>query len=177
MVIDIILLVVLALAVFKGISRGLIVAIFSFLGVFIGLAAAIKLSVVVANWLQKNTSINNQWLPVLSFIVVLICVALLVRWLAAIIQKSIEYVMMGWVNRLGGIVFYALLYVAVYSIVLFYAAQLALLKPETIQASKTYSFIEPLGPKAVDGLGHLLPVFKNLFGQLEGFFASFGGKK
>jgi len=177
MVIDIILLALIALAIFKGFSRGLIVAVFSFLGIIIGLAAALKLSVVVANWLQKNTSVNNQWLPFISFIIVIICVALLVRWAAALIQKSMEYVMMGWINRVGGVVFYALLYISVYSIVLFYAAQLALLKPETIQVSKTYGLIEPLGPKVIDGLGYLLPVFKNLFSQLEAFFASFTPKK
>jgi membrane protein required for colicin V production len=177
MVIDIILMVLLALAIFKGISRGLVVALFSFLSIIIGLAAAVKLSAVVANWLQKNTSLSNQWLPFLSFLIVIICVALLVRWAAGLVQKSMEYVMMGWVNRLGGVVFYVLLYVAVYSILLFYATQMSILKPAVIQASKTYPIIEPLGPKAINAIGALLPVFKNLFSDLENFFGSIGSKK
>ena len=42
MAIDIIFLVLLAMAAFKGFRRGFIVAIFSFLAIVIGLAAAIK---------------------------------------------------------------------------------------------------------------------------------------
>jgi len=173
MVIDIILLVLVAMACFKGYSRGLIVAIFSFLAIIIGLAAAMKFSVVVAGWLQNSTHINKQWLPFLSFMIVIIGVVILVRWVAGLLQKSVEYVMMGWLNRLGGIIFYVVLYITVYSIVLFYAAQINIIKPETILASKTYTIIEPFGPKAVNALGALIPVFKNLFADLERFFGSF----
>lgn len=172
MVIDIILLILLAIACFKGVSRGLIVAVFSFLAVIIGLAAAIKLSVVVAGWLKNSTNLNKQWLPFLSFAIVIIAVALLVRLLAKLLQKSVESVMMGWANRLGGVVFYVLLYVSVYSVVLFYATQMNVLKPETINLSKCYNIIEPFGPKVVNLVGYLLPVFKNLFSDLEQFFGS-----
>ncbi len=173
MAIDIILLVLLAIACFKGVSRGLIVAVFSFLAVIIGLAAAIKLSVVVAGWLKNSTNLNKQWLPFLSFAIVIIAVALLVRLLAKLLQKSVESVMMGWLNRLGGVVFYVLLYVSVYSVVLFYATQMNVLRPATINLSKTYNVIEPFGPRVVNAIGALLPVFKNLFGELEQFFGSF----
>jgi len=173
MAIDIVLLVLLAIACFKGVSRGLIVAVFSFLAVIIGLAAAIKLSVVVAGWLKNSTNLNKQWLPFLSFAIVIIVVALLVRLLAKLLQKSVESVMMGWLNRLGGVVFYVLLYVSVYSVVLFYATQMDVLKPATINLSKTYNVIEPFGPKVVNAIGTLLPVFKNLFSDLEHFFGSF----
>lgn len=177
MVIDVITMILLALACYRGASKGLIVAVFSFLAVIIGLAAAIKLSGVVAAWLQSSTNVNKQWLPFISFLAVIILVALLVKWSAKLLQKSVEFVMMGWLNRLGGIVFFALLYASVYSIILYYATKMALLKPETIQASKTYSFIEPFGPGVINVLGYLLPVFKNLFSGLEAFFGSFAGKK
>lgn len=177
MVIDVITMILLALACYRGASKGLIVAVFSFLAVIVGLAAAIKLSGVVAAWLQSSTNVNKQWLPFISFLAVIILVALLVKWAAKLLQKSVEFVMMGWLNRLGGIVFFALLHASVYSIVLYYATKMVLLKPETIQASKTYNFIEPFGPGVINVLGYLLPVFKNLFSGLEAFFGSFAGKK
>lgn len=147
-------------------------AIFSFLAIIIGLAAAMKFSVVVAGWLQNSTNINKQWLPFLSFMIVIIAVVILVRWLAGLLQKSVEHLMIGWLNRLGGIIFYVVLYITVYSIVLFYATQINLIKPETIQTSKTYAVIEPFGPKAIDALGFLLPLFRNLFTELEQFFGA-----
>jgi len=48
MILDIIVAVILILAVIKGYRQGLIVALFSFVAFAIGLAAAIKLSVVAA---------------------------------------------------------------------------------------------------------------------------------
>ena len=172
MVIDIVLLIILAMACFKGYSRGLIVAIFSFLAIIIGLAAAMKFSVVVAGWLQNSTHISKQWVPFLSFLIVIIGVAILVRWLAGLIQKSVEVIMLGWLNRLGGIIFYVALYVTIYSILLFYATEINIIKPEVIQQSKTYGVIEPFGPKAINALGSLVPIFKNLFSDLQNFFGS-----
>ena len=133
------------MAAIKGYQRGLIVAVFSIIAFIVGLAAAIKLSAVVADYIGKATSISQQWLPVISFAVVFIIVILLVRWTASLIQKSVEFAMMGWVNKLGGILFYLCIYILIYSVVLFYADQMELIKPEWKSNSLTYSYIEPVG--------------------------------
>src|SRR6476620_6416058 len=143
MFIDIIALIILAMAIFKGYSRGLIVSILSFLAIIIGLAAAMKFSIAVAAWLQNNTNVGTHWLPFLSFIIIMIVVILLVRWIANLAQAAIEVVLLGWLNKLGGIILYVLLYMMVYSVILFYATQMGLLKEATIQSSQTYAVIEP----------------------------------
>ena len=176
MVIDIILFILLVIAVVKGISRGFIVAIFSFLAIIIGVVAAMKLSYIAANWLQQSFNINGNWLPVLSFLVVLLGVILLVRWVANLIQAAINIAMLGWLNKLGGIILYLLIYLFVYSIILFYLTKTEILTPETIAASHTYNLVEPFGPKAVDMLGSIIPVFKNVFEQLSEFFETIAAK-
>src|ERR1044071_138502 len=118
MIIDIIFLLLLAIAVIKGISRGFVVAVFSFLAIIIGIAAAMKFSYIVANWLQGSFNTGKAWLPFISFLVVFIGVILLVRWIANLIQAALNVTMLGWLNKLGGVVLYILLFVAVYSIVL-----------------------------------------------------------
>lgn len=176
MVIDIICLVLVVLAIIKGISKGLVLAVFSFLGLVIGLAAALKLSVVVAGWLQGNTHIGARWLPVLSFAIVLLGVILLVRWCAALIQAGLNLAMLGWANKLAGVCLYIALYLMVYGVVLFFARQTALLKNETINQSVCYSWVEPWGQMAVNGFGKVVPVFRDLFTQLENFFGSMARK-
>jgi membrane protein required for colicin V production len=52
MTIDLIYLLILVAAAFKGFRQGMVLAAFSFVAFFIGLAAAIKLSAVVAGWLE-----------------------------------------------------------------------------------------------------------------------------
>jgi membrane protein required for colicin V production len=175
MLIDFAFVVMMALAIFRGYSRGLIVAVFSLLAFIVGLAAAVKLSAVVAGWLGQNVNVSKEWLPVVSFALVFFVVVLLVRMGAKMIEKSVQFALLGWVNRLGGIVFFGILYLIIFSILLFYAEQLGVLKPETIKASKTYEFVKPWGPKAIDGLGTVIPWFKGLFAELESFFGRVAG--
>ena len=176
MIIDIIFVILLALALWKGYSRGFIIAIFSFLAIFIGLAAAIKFSVVVSGWLHNNTNIGTRWLPFISFLGVIIIVIILVRWVASLLQAGMELAMLGWLNKLAGIVLYIVLYTVVYSIILFYAKEMWIIKPEIIRTSVVYNVIEPWGPRSIDMLGSLIPIFKNMFQDLEKFFGSLAPK-
>jgi membrane protein required for colicin V production len=176
MIIDIISAVLVVLAIIQGFRRGVIIAIFSFIAIFIGLAAAIKLSAVVADHLANSTKISGKWLPILSFAIVFLIVILLVRLGAKLLQKTAEVFTLGWLNRLGGIIFYIAIYITIYSILLFYATEMKIIQLKTIEASVTYSVIEPLGPKAIDTFGSLIPFFKNMFAELENFFGKISGK-
>ena len=51
-----------------------------------------------------------------------------------------------------------------------YAEQVKLLQPETIQQSVTYKYVQPWGPKVINGLGSIIPLFKDMFGELKQFF-------
>ncbi|MBN8878539.1 MAG: CvpA family protein [Sphingobacteriales bacterium] len=172
MLLDVIFAILLVFAVIKGFQRGLIVGVFSFVAVIVGLAAAIKLSAVVAGYLGETVNVSKQWLPFLSFLLVFIVVVLLIRLGANLLQASVEAVMLGWANRLGGILFYVAIYTIVYSIILFYAIQLKLLQPETAENSTVYSVIATWGPGIMDAIGAVIPFFKNMFIELENFFES-----
>ena len=174
MLIDIIALVLLVMAIFKGLSKGLIVALFSFLAFIIGLAAALKLSTAMAEYIGSNVEVSQRWLPFIAFIVVFIIVVLLIRLGAKLLQGAVQMVMLGWVNRIGGVLFYVLIYYFIYSILLFYATQLNLIKPSTTETSVTYSYIAPFGPKVMEILGAVIPWFKNMFEELLHFFDSVG---
>src|SRR5687767_589283 len=121
MFIDFLFCILLVMAIFKGYGRGLIVAVFSLLAFFIGLVAAMKLSASVAGWLQESTGTTGAWMPFIAFILVMIVVMLLIRVGAKLVEKTVQLAMMGWLNRLGGILFYTLMYMMLFSIVLFYA--------------------------------------------------------
>src|ERR1700741_3998537 len=120
MIIEIVFLILCVGAIIRGIRNGLIVGVFSLLAFIIGLAAALKLSVVTAGYLADLISINPKWMPLISFAIVFILVVLLVRWAAGLIQKTIEFAWLGWANKLGGILFYLILYILIFSVILFY---------------------------------------------------------
>ena len=170
MLLDLIFAAIIVFAILRGYQRGLIVGLFSLVAVIIGLAAAMKLSTVVARYIGKAVKVSDEWLPIISFAVVFLIVILLIRLGVNAIERTIEVAMLGWVNKIGGIIFFAAIYTVVFSVLLFYAEQVKLIQPETINKSVTYSFVQPWGPKAINGFGAVIPVFKDMFGELERFF-------
>ena len=170
MIIDIVFAIIIVLAIIKGFQKGLIIGLFSFIAIFIGLAAALKLSVYATQKLSGTFNTAGKWLPFISFLLVFLIVLIIVNLGGKLIQKSVEMLMLGWLNRIGGIVLYALLYCIFLSILLFYAVQLKIISVETVAASQAYPFIQPLGPKVMDSLGSIIPIFKDMFAQLEAFF-------
>jgi membrane protein required for colicin V production len=177
MFIDTVALVLLVISVFKGFTKGFIVALFSFLAFIIGLAAALKLSTLAAGYIGNAVNISQRWLPVIAFLVVFLIVALAIRLGAKMLEGVVKLAMLGWLNRLGGIIFYILIYFFIFSILLFYAQQLHVLKSETIEASVSYPWIQPIAPKIMSIMGAVMPFFKDMFDQLLQFFQNVSDKK
>jgi membrane protein required for colicin V production len=176
MLIDILFILVLIMAIFNGLSKGFVVGIFSFFAVIIGLAAALKLSVVVARYLEQSVVGATKWLPVLSFILVLVLVIVLTGLLARLIKKALHLAMLGWLDSIGGMLLYIILYTIIFGIFLFYAERLNLLGKEVIANSKTYPYISLWGIKVMDNIGKVVPIFKNMFTELEAFFSALAKK-
>jgi membrane protein required for colicin V production len=159
-------------AIYKGYSRGLIVAVFSLVAIMLGMAAALKLTSVAVLYTQEHWGLHSRWLPVLCFICLFLGVILLVRLGAGALQKLVELALLGWVNRLGGILLYSVIFIVIYSVLLWIANQLYWLSPETKLQSIVYPYIYKIGPWVVDNMGKIMPVFKDVFGELQGFFDS-----
>ncbi len=174
--IDIIFAILIVIAIFKGYRKGLIIAVFSIVAFIVGLAAALKLSATVAAYLQNSVSISGKWLPFLSFAIVFGVVAVLVSLGGKLIEKTFEMALLGWANRIGGILLFVILYTIIFSILLFYAEKIHLFEEATIQSSKVYPFVKPWGPKVMNAFGTILPIFKDMFTQLSNYFESLSTK-
>jgi membrane protein required for colicin V production len=109
-------------------------------------------------------------------VIVFIGVVLLVSLVGRIIKKTIRFVMLGWLDSIGGIILYAFIYIIIFSIFLFFVEKLHIIKAETIAASVTYPYISQWGPKVIDNLGKIIPIFKGMFGELENFFGGIAVK-
>jgi membrane protein required for colicin V production len=144
MLIDILFLGMMAIAVFKGVRNGLIVAIFSIVGWILGIFAAFKFADVAAGYLKGSVDMSPKALYIISFIIVFLIVMLLVHLGAKVVEKTVELAFMGWVNRLGGIFFYVLLYTLIFSVMIFFAEKFKLISDETIAASRVYPWVKPI---------------------------------
>lgn len=176
MLIDLLVTLFIVMAIIKGYRKGLVLAVFSIIAFILGLAAALKLSAVAGNYLRDSLNISAKWLPFIAFLVVFFTVVVLVRMGGKLIEKSLELVLLGWLNRIGGMILYTALYIIILSIFIFYAEKLQLLKPATIQSSQTYNFIQPWGPAVMNCFGKFIPVFKDMFTELGDFFDTISNK-
>ena len=176
MIIDLILLGLMIMAVVKGLQRGFVVALFSMIAFIVGLVAALKLSTVVAAYLDDSINVSARWLPFLAFGLVFIVIVLLVRLMAAVIQSTMEMAMLGWVNRIAGIFLYAIMYILIFSVLLFFAVQMSFIEQDTLDSSSTFPYIQPVGPFVIDGIGVLVPWFKDMFVELQEFFERLSDK-
>ncbi|MEP7254496.1 MAG: CvpA family protein [Ferruginibacter sp.] len=176
MLIDFTFAALIILAIIKGYQKGLIIALFSIIAFIIGLAAALKLSAVAAAYLKDSVNVSAKWLPFLAFIIVFFIVVILIRLGGKLIEKAFQVVLLGWLNRIGGIILYAALYTIIFSIFLFYAEKLQLIQPSVIQSSQTYNFIQPWGPVIMNNFGKAIPIFKDMFSGLEDFFNTISNK-
>lgn len=172
--IDIVFVIALIIAVVKGAMRGIVMALFSLAGWFIGLAAALKLSAVVAVYLQEHTDINARWLPLVAFVLVFVIAVLLVQWAGKAVENLFDFTLLGWVNRLGGALLYTGMYALLGSILLFYADKMDLISPETLSSSRAYALTAGIAPALIEGLGTVIPAFKNTFHELQTFFDKVG---
>jgi len=176
MIIDLAFLVMLLFAIIKGLQKGLIIGLFSLIAFIVGLAAALKLSSVVASYLSNSTTISSKWLPVISFILVFILVVALVNLGARLLEKTAEIMMLGAVNKIGGIIFYLFLETLIFSVILFFFVQLKWVSNSTIMSSKVYPYVQPIGPWVINGIGSVFPMFEGLFKDLQQFFEGLSEK-
>jgi membrane protein required for colicin V production len=170
MSIDIVYFLLLSIALIKGSRKGLIVAVFSMVGLVIGLVVALKLSGAVADMLKNEFSQLGFWAPAVAFALVFFGVFLLIRLVAGIVETAVSAIQLGWLNTLGGAAMYAAMTTLTYSVFLFFGKQMHLIGQSAIDASFTYSFIAPWGPKTIEGLSFVFPSLKNLFYEMEAFF-------
>jgi membrane protein required for colicin V production len=170
LMIDILVFIILFLAIVHGWRKGLILALFSVVCGLIGLAAAVKLSAVLATHMKSDLHLTSRWLPVIAFILVFVLVILIIHWVARLLEKLIKLVLLEWLNKLGGILLFLLLYLSVYSIILFYGTKTQFISKQAVEESHFYSLIAPFGPAVIRFITGFIPFGQDMFTALEGFF-------
>jgi membrane protein required for colicin V production len=95
---DLLLLLIIALAAGRGYKRGFIIEFCSFLALWLGVYAALHFSAPVARWfaLEEERSIT-------AFLITFVAVLVLVHLLARALTLLIDLAQMGWANKLAGV--------------------------------------------------------------------------
>lgn len=117
--IDIVIAVPLLWGFYKGITRGFIFEISTLAGLLLATFAAVKFTDFLSNYLKSEQGWESEYLPhavfALLFIIVLLLVYLLAKWLTHIMGK----IKLGWANKLAGAVIGTLKFAFIVSALLF----------------------------------------------------------
>ena len=100
--IDIVLVVPLLWGAYNGFKKGLISQIFGILGLVVGIWLGIKFPGIAEVWLKGN--INDEYLKIVSFVVIFLVVVIITFLLSKLIEKLINFVQLKMLNKLAGVV-------------------------------------------------------------------------
>ena len=102
---DIFLSIPLLWGLYKGLTRGIIKEIASLLAFILGIYAAVYFSEQLQPILQANMSINESFLPIITFTATFIVITFLVRLIGLLLDKIVKIMALGMISRLLGGVF------------------------------------------------------------------------
>lgn len=117
-ILDIILLIPLAWALYKGFKKGLVIEITSLLALVLGVYGAIKFSSITADFLIEKIDVSEQTMKVLAFVVTFMLIIGAVHLIGKIIEKTIDLVALSFMNKLGGALFSTLKVAMIISVIL-----------------------------------------------------------
>ena len=151
-ILDIIILIPLIWFAYKGFVNGLVIEIASLGALLLGIYLSYHFSVYVG----KEIGINGKYASILSFIVTFILVILLVHLLGKIIDKAFDLISLGFINKLGGVVFGVLKVVMVLSILIYFIDKLdsrkLIISEKNRNESKLLSPVKGFAPLLFSGL-------------------------
>lgn len=103
--IDILILVPLIYAAYKGFKHGLIIEIFTLLALVVGLYAGIHFSDSVADFLKKQFNWTSTYLPVISFTLVFLGLGAMIYFAGKAIERVVKVVNLSPLNKIFGSAF------------------------------------------------------------------------
>jgi membrane protein required for colicin V production len=170
MIIDVLFAIFMILAIFNGYSKGFVLGLFSLVTLLAALLLALKFSTVCLIYARGHFHLAGSWWPVIIFILLFVIAVILVSWLGRLITKLLELALLGWLNRLCGVIFYICIYTVIFSILLWFADHVHLISDSAKSGSWVYGRVYYIGPRVVSVIGDRIPHFRHLLSNLAALF-------
>jgi membrane protein required for colicin V production len=161
-VIDIVIVCCFLPVLYFGIKNGLIKQVVAFAVIYFGIMLSLKFATPAADWVLQHVKIPEFWAKAISFILFFFAVALLLNLLGKMLEKIIKISLLGWLNKLLGIVVTFCIFALVLSVVVYFVDSannlLDFIPKEKLEESRFY-------PALLDLSKEVFPHFKELFQQ------------
>lgn len=104
-IVDIILLICFIPALISGIRKGFISQVISIISIIAGVWVSYEFSTQVGTWLGQHIEAADNVLKLISFILIMIAVFSGLALAGKLLEGLVNFVMLGWVNKLLGVAF------------------------------------------------------------------------
>ena len=174
MIFDLVFLVILVWAAYRGYSKGVILQAATLLALILGIFGAIKFSDFTSSFLVDNTNMSGEYMPIISFALTFILIVVAVHLFARLLEKLVHAIALGFINRLAGAIFSMTKFAFIISIVLVVLntihAKYSFLPAEKINKSLMYKPLSGFAPRVFPYLQFDNPseLFKDVEEQIDG---------
>ena len=103
--VDIIILICFIPALIQGVRKGFIAQLTALISTIVGAWLSFRFSDTVCDWLKQYIEVSEQMLHIIAFVVIMIIVVLLLNLVGRLITSVVKLVMLGWLDKLLGVVF------------------------------------------------------------------------
>ncbi len=104
-ILDIILLVCFIPAIISGLRKGFIAQVVAIISIVLGVWLSVKSATLVGSWISQWIEASPQLINIISFAIIFIAVAVLLFTIGKLIEATIKIIMLGWLNKLLGVLF------------------------------------------------------------------------
>jgi membrane protein required for colicin V production len=167
--IDVLIVVPLIYAGYKGFKNGLIIEVFTMLALFVGLYAGVHLSDFIAGFFRKNLGWESDYLPIIAFTLVFLGVGAMVYFAGKAIEKVVKVVQLSTLNKFLGTFFSTLKMLYFVSVVIVivdaYDQKGHFFPEEKKDSSFLYKPVRNVSTYSVPGLEESTIFIENAFGD------------
>lgn len=156
---DIIILLCFIPAVIGGLMKGFIRQAAGVAALILGIWGGYHFSALLSDKIKVWIHTDPQWLNIISFAIIFIGVLILVNLAGKLIAGVFKLALLGWLDKLLGVVFAIIKYAFILSVVIYLLNSLdnlfEFLPKETLEKSRLYAFVSKVAPA-------IFPYLKNL---------------
>jgi membrane protein required for colicin V production len=148
--IDLIIIVVLIIGLARGFIDGFIKEFASLLALVLGIWGAIRFSSLMAEKLYDFFDMTGKYVGIIAFLITFIVIVIIVHFIGLLVDKFVESISLGFINRILGLVFglikNALILSVIFVILNAIEAKHHFLPKEAIANSRFYHPIADIAP-------------------------------
>ncbi|MBG0781380.1 MAG: CvpA family protein [Bacteroidales bacterium] len=157
--IDLIIALVLAWFAYRGYSKGLVIELVSLVALVLGIYVAMFFSDVTADFLVEYFNVGKKYLSLIAFVLTFILVVIGVVTIGRVLEKVIDILLLGFLNKLTGGVFGVLKGMLILSLLIMLLNYIGfgsdLINEKTRQSSMFYETVENVAPLLYNQLDFL----------------------